>query len=84
MVDKKPRVRRSREEIAVAELEKATQRVEKAQAKIAELETDLVTARAELSRAQKFADYAAANPDLPAQEPEPEEFDASDVLPAES
>lgn len=60
------RTRRTPGEIAQAELDKADKRLEKANAKLADAENAVEPARNEVARAQRFRDFAASNPDLPA------------------
>jgi DNA repair ATPase RecN len=61
----KTRTRKSPQDIAVAELEKAEKRLEKAQDSAEKWEEKLEEAIAERDRAQRYVDFLRQNPDLP-------------------
>lgn len=63
--EKSSRTRRTPADIASAELEAATKRVEQAKNRQAKAEEELAKAKADVTRFQRLADYAAQNPDLP-------------------
>lgn len=66
-----PRPRKTAAEKASAELEKAKARLSKAERKVSDTISAQEAAQTELNRAKAFHDYAAANPDLPADESVP-------------
>ena len=61
-----PKVRRTPAEIAQAELDAAKTRLDKAKSRQERAEEALRKADADVTRAQRFYDFAAENPDLPA------------------
>jgi multidrug efflux pump subunit AcrA (membrane-fusion protein) len=60
--------RRTPAERAQTELDKANARVEKAQKRVEKAQAETEAAAKELSRAERFREYAASSPDLPEQE----------------
>jgi hypothetical protein len=68
--DRAPRVRRSPEERATQDLNKAQQRRDKAAEKLAQAQSEVEAAERELARAEHYLSFAQSNPDLPAAEVE--------------
>ena len=81
--EKATRTRRSPAEKAQADLDKAQSNVDKAIKRRDKAESEYQAARDEVFRAQRFLDYAKANPDLPEQdsviEPAVEEYEPEPV-----
>lgn len=66
--EKATRTRRSPAEKAQADLDKAQANVDKSIKRRDKAEAEFQAARDEVFRAQRFLDYARANPDLPVQD----------------
>lgn len=81
--EKVTRTRRTPEQKATADLEKAQKAVDKANERIQKANDELTKAQAEADRANRFLAYAQANPDLPqdngAINPEPAPEDSGEV-----
>jgi hypothetical protein len=67
---KQPRTRRSPADRAQSDLDKSQSVLDKAIKRRDKAEAEYQAARDEVFRAQRFLDYAKANPDLPVQEPD--------------
>jgi hypothetical protein len=65
----KTRTRRSPQDVAVSELEKAEKRLEKATEAVGKWNDKLTEAQEEEARAQRYVDFLRQNPDLPGDQP---------------
>jgi hypothetical protein len=62
---KQTRTRRTPEQRATADLQKAEKQRDSATAKLAKMREGIAAAEADVQRAERFVDYASRNPDLP-------------------